>query len=47
MSNVATDFYQKELDQIKDAGLYKNERIIVSQQDAEISVSTGEQVINM
>ena len=47
MSNVATEFYQSELDQIKDAGLYKNERVIVSQQDAEISVSTGEQVINM
>ena len=42
----AIEHYLAEIDQIKDAGLYKNERIIVSQQDAEISVSSGQQVIN-
>lgn len=38
---------QKEIQNIKDAGLYKSERIITSQQAAEIKVSTGETVINL
>lgn len=42
--------YQKHLagiiHEIKDAGLYKNERIIVSPQGAEIELSTGEKVLN-
>ena len=37
---------QKELKSIKDDGLYKEERIITSAQDAEITVSTGEKVLN-
>jgi glycine C-acetyltransferase len=37
---------QKELQEIKDNGLYKKERIITSPQDAEITISTGETVIN-
>ena len=37
---------QQELESIKEAGLYKKERIITSAQDAEIAVSTGEQVLN-
>ncbi len=37
---------QKELEEIKDNGLYKKERIITSAQDAEITISTGEKVIN-
>ncbi|MGC9375700.1 MAG: glycine C-acetyltransferase [Bacteroidales bacterium] len=37
---------QKELAGIKEAGLYKNERIITSPQKADISISTGEQVLN-
>ena len=37
---------EKELADIKDAGLYKNERIITSAQGAEIAVSTGEEVLN-
>ncbi len=36
----------KELQEIKDAGLYKSERIITSSQDAVIKISTGEEVIN-
>jgi hypothetical protein len=32
---------QKELADIKEAGLYKSERIIVSEQDAEITLNTG------
>ncbi|MDP3313154.1 glycine C-acetyltransferase [Lutibacter sp.] len=35
-----------ELQEIKEAGLYKRERIITSSQDAEITISTGEKVIN-
>ena len=37
---------QKEIQEIKDAGLYKSERIITTSQDAVIKVSTGEEVIN-
>ncbi len=37
---------QQELESIREAGLYKNERIITSAQDAEITVSTGEKVLN-
>ncbi|WP_310993335.1 glycine C-acetyltransferase [Aequorivita marina] len=37
---------KKELQEIKDAGLYKRERIITSPQDAVIKISTGEEVIN-
>lgn len=37
---------EKELREIKDAGLYKSERIITSSQDAIIKLNTGEEVIN-
>jgi len=37
---------QKEIAGIKEAGLYKNERIITTPQDADIKVSTGEKVLN-
>ena len=37
---------QQELQGIKDAGLYKSERIITSSQDAIIKIATGEEVIN-
>ncbi len=40
------NFLQKELTQIKEAGLYKNERIIVSPQGAEIKVNSGQEVLN-
>ncbi|TVZ56151.1 2-amino-3-ketobutyrate coenzyme A ligase [Lutibacter sp. Hel_I_33_5] len=40
------DTLKKELQEIKDAGLYKEERIITSSQDAVIKISTGEEVIN-
>lgn len=42
--------YQKhlrdQLNEIKDAGLYKNERVIVSPQGAEIELVTGQKVLN-
>jgi len=37
---------EKELAEIKDAGLYKEERIIVTPQGADIKISTGQEVIN-
>ena len=40
------DHLIKELESIKDSGLYKKERIITTPQGAEIKVSTGETVLN-
>ena len=37
---------QTELDEIKESGLFKEERIIVSAQGAEITLNTGEKVLN-
>ncbi len=37
---------QAEIEAIKEAGLYKRERIITSKQGAEIEISSGEEVIN-
>ncbi|KAA3624642.1 MAG: glycine C-acetyltransferase [Flavobacterium sp.] len=37
---------QRELEEIKENGLFKKERIITSPQDAVITISTGEKVIN-
>jgi glycine C-acetyltransferase len=40
------DTLKKEIQELKEAGLYKSERIITSAQDAIIKISTGEEVIN-
>lgn len=40
------NYLNAELKAIEDAGLYKNERIIVSPQKADIKVSTGKDVLN-
>lgn len=40
------EYLQKELQEIKNAGLYKEERIITSKQGTEITISTGEKVLN-
>ena len=40
------DFLQKELSDIKEAGLFKDERIIVSPQQAEITLADGSKVLN-
>lgn len=40
------DYLQKELADIKSAGLYKEERIIVSPQRANIKINTGQEVLN-
>lgn len=39
-------FLQQELASIREAGLYKNERIIVSPQNAEITLESGQKVLN-
>ncbi len=39
-------FLEKELSGIKEAGLYKDERIIVSPQGAKIKVNSGKEVLN-
>ena len=40
------EFLQKEISDIKNAGTYKDERIIVSPQGAEIQINTGQKVLN-
>ncbi len=45
MSEAFTDFIQQQIDQVKNDGLYKHERQLLSPQQAGISVSEGE-VIN-
>jgi len=46
MYGAIKEFLQTEIDTIKDNGLYKKERIITSPQGAEITISTGEKVLN-
>ena len=43
---TATSEFRDELQQIRDAGLYKDERVITSQQDADIEVASGDHVVN-
>ncbi|MBD1424411.1 glycine C-acetyltransferase [Sphingobacterium arenae] len=46
MYNTLKPALEKELAAIKEAGLYKEERIIVTPQGADIKVDTGQEVIN-
>lgn len=46
MYSKLKDHLIEELQSIEDAGLYKNERVIISSQDAVIKISTGQEVIN-
>lgn len=46
MYNAVRDALQQEIKEIKEAGLYKNERIITSVQAADITTSEGGAVIN-
>ncbi|MDO4550326.1 MAG: glycine C-acetyltransferase [Planctomycetia bacterium] len=41
------NYYQTQLEEIREAGLWKEERIIVTPQGAEIGTSCGQRVINM
>ncbi len=40
------EYLQDEIQKIKDAGLYKEERVIVTPQGAEIEVNTGKKLLN-
>jgi glycine C-acetyltransferase len=44
--NTFICIYQKEIEEIKEAGLFKEERIITSPQGAEITLDTGKTVLN-
>ncbi|MGB8357247.1 MAG: glycine C-acetyltransferase [Bacteroidales bacterium] len=46
MYNTYKDYLNTQLREIKEAGLYKNERVIVSPQGAEITLDTGQTVLN-
>ncbi|WP_371189546.1 glycine C-acetyltransferase [Thalassotalea maritima] len=46
MSTNFLNHLQQQIDQVKDEGLYKSERVITTAQQADIAVSTGEKVIN-
>ena len=45
--NSAKQSLQKDLQEIKDAGLWKNERIIASEQKNDITLADGTEVVNM
>ena len=46
MYNQFQPFLAKEIESIKEAGLYKKERIITSAQAAEITIQGGQHVLN-
>ncbi|MBD3170737.1 MAG: glycine C-acetyltransferase [candidate division Zixibacteria bacterium] len=46
MFGAVKDEIQSTLQEIKEAGLYKDERVIVSKQAAEIKVKSGDEVLN-
>jgi glycine C-acetyltransferase len=46
MYNNYQNHLKKIIDEIREAGLYKNERVIVSPQGAEIELNTGQKVLN-
>ncbi len=46
MYGAIKEHLEKEIEEIKEAGLYKRERIITSPQDAVIKIASGEEVIN-
>ena len=46
MYGAIKEYLSKEIEDIKDAGLFKEERIITSAQGPEITLNTGEKVLN-
>ncbi len=46
MEGAARDFYQKTLNDIREAGLWKEERLLTTPQGAVIKTSTGQEVLN-
>ncbi|MEO9818719.1 MAG: glycine C-acetyltransferase [Paracoccaceae bacterium] len=47
MTHAFSAHIAQELDTLRDTGLYKSERVITSQQSGSVSLSTGQNVINM
>jgi len=47
MYTAFKDHLVNQLKEIKEAGLYKNERVIISPQGAEIELDTGQKVLNL
>jgi len=41
-----TNYLRQQIQEVKDAGLYKSERVITSAQQSKVSVSTGSEVLN-
>jgi len=46
MSQIFNSHIQKQIDQVKKDGLYKDERVITTAQQTNIAVSSGEKVLN-
>ena len=46
MTSTFYQHMQQQIDEVKSEGLYKPERVITSQQKAEVSVTSGEEVLN-
>lgn len=46
MSSAFYNQIQQQIEDVKTEGLYKSERVITSQQQASVSISTGEDVLN-
>ncbi|MCI0522202.1 MAG: glycine C-acetyltransferase [Bacteroidales bacterium] len=46
MYNQYQNYLRSQISEIKEAGLYKHERVIVSPQGAEITLDTGQRVLN-
>ena len=46
MKKAFNQHLQQQIDDVKDAGLYKAERVIISAQQAEVQVSSGDKVLN-
>ena len=46
MYGAIKEYLNQEIENIKDAGLFKEERIITSAQGPEITLNTGEKVLN-
>jgi glycine C-acetyltransferase len=46
MSSAFYQQIQKQIEEVKEEGLYKSERIITSAQKASVAISTGEEVLN-
>ena len=46
MFTTATNLFQSTLEEIRQSGLYKDERMLISSQNAEISIEGGQRVLN-